>query len=125
MKKIADASLLGDRIFLNSRKGTRSVAALSEPIFELDISDSLEKIGCKIRECIDSFQPGNERYDSEKWKTVYDPLINLADEKNPKTFFPRSRMSRFYIWMIKLLFSRVIIMDGRRVLRKLSIQIFN
>jgi hypothetical protein len=89
MKKIADASLLGNRIFLNSRKGTRSVAALSEPIFELDIGDSPSDIGCKIRECIESFQPGNERYDREKWKTVYDPLINLAGEKNPKAFFTK------------------------------------
>lgn len=43
MKKQADATLLGDRIFLNAKRGTESVAALSEPLFELRINKALLK----------------------------------------------------------------------------------
>lgn len=86
-KKVADGSLLGKRIFINSKKGTQSVPALAEPIYELSVEDSPELIGAKVRECIEAYEPGTDRYDREKWKTVNDPLIKLAGEKNSKGFF--------------------------------------
>lgn len=89
MKKVADGSLLGNRIFINSKKGTQSVPALSEPIYELSIDDSPEIIGAKVRKCIEAYEPGKERYDREKWKTANDPLIKLAGEKDSKGFFTK------------------------------------
>lgn len=89
MKKQADATLLDDRVFINSKKGTESVAALSEPIYELSFGDSPELIGARVRECIEAYEPGRERYDREKWKTVNDPLIKLAGEKSEKSFFTK------------------------------------
>jgi predicted nucleotide-binding protein (sugar kinase/HSP70/actin superfamily) len=89
MKKVADGSLLGNRVFINSKKGTQSVPTLTEPIYELSIDDSPEQIGEKVGECIEAYQPGSERYDREKWKTVNDPLIKLAGEKDSKAFFTK------------------------------------
>jgi len=89
MKKSIGVYKLNDRIFIHAKKGTQSVAAFSEPLYELDVSDSAEKIGNKVRECIESYQQGNDRYDREKWRTVNDPLIKLAGEKDSKTFFSK------------------------------------
>lgn len=89
MKRQADATLLGGRVFINSKKGTESVAALSEPLYELSLGDSPELIGEKVRECIEAYQPGSERYNREKWKTVNDPLIKIAGEKSEESFFTK------------------------------------
>ena len=89
MKKLADATLLDNRIFLNSKKGTESVPAFSEPLYELNTNDTPVLIGKKVRECIEAFQSGNERYDREKWKKANEPLIRLSGEKSEKLFFTK------------------------------------
>lgn len=89
MRKSIGAYQLGNRVFIHAKKGTQSVPALSEPIYELSMDDPPELIGEKVRECIEAYEPGGERYDREKWKTANDPLIKLAGEKNSKSFFTK------------------------------------
>lgn len=89
MRKSIGTYQLGNRLFIHAKKGTQSVPALSEPIYELSLDDSPELIGEKVRECLEAYEPGRERYDREKWKTVNDPLIKLADEKTSKAFFTK------------------------------------
>lgn len=90
MKKSIGVYLLNDKIFIHSKIGTQSVPAFSEPLFEIDFNSDNKLIGEKIRECIESYQQGaRERYGREKWKTVNDPLIKLAREKNSKSFFAK------------------------------------
>ncbi len=87
MKKSIGVYQLGNRLFIHAKKGTQSVPVLSDPIYELSINDSPQLIGKKVRECIEAFQPGSERYDREKWKTANDSLIKIAGEKSSKAFF--------------------------------------
>ncbi|MDE3740312.1 hypothetical protein [Maribacter polysaccharolyticus] len=87
MKKSIGAYQLGRRIFIHPKKGTQSVAVLAEPIQELSIDDSLEKVGRVIRECIEAYEIGKERYDREKWKTVNDPLVKMSGCKSANEFF--------------------------------------
>jgi hypothetical protein len=89
MKKSIGAYQLGNRVFIHAKKGTESVPAFSEPLYELCIDDSPEIIGERIRECIEAYKPGRECYDREKWKTANDPLIKLAGEKDSKAFFTK------------------------------------
>jgi hypothetical protein len=89
MNKLADATLLDNRIFINSKKGTESVAVLSEPIFELKIDSSPELLGEKVRICIESYQPGKERFSRADWRKVNDPLIKLSGEKSKISFFSK------------------------------------
>jgi hypothetical protein len=86
MKKSIGAYQLEDRIFLHAKKGTQSVAAFSEPLYELRVGDSLVLIGERIRDCIESYQFGNDRYTRDDWKTVNDPLIKMAAVKNERIF---------------------------------------
>jgi hypothetical protein len=88
-RKDIGAHLLGQRIFIHSKKGTQSVPAFAEPLYELSLHDSSKVIGEKVRECIEAYQEGTERYDREKWKTVNDPLIKLSGEKSSKAFFTK------------------------------------
>jgi hypothetical protein len=89
MKKSASATLLGERIFINSKKGTQSVAVFSKPLFELHLSDNPILIGEKVRICIESFQPGSERLRREDWRTINDPLIKLSKERSKKAFWTK------------------------------------
>jgi len=89
MRKSIGAYQLGSRIFIHPKKGTQSVPALAEPVYELSTDDPPILIGEKVRKCIEAYEPGRERYDREKWKTVNDPLIKLAGEKNSKAFFTK------------------------------------
>lgn len=90
MRKESNVYLLDNMMFIHSKIGTQSVPAFSEPLFDLDMNQtSAVEIGNRLRKCLESFQPGNERYDREKWKTVNDPLIKRSGEKNSKSFFKK------------------------------------
>lgn len=89
MKKSIGVYQLSNKIFIHAKRGTESVPAFSEPLYELNIEDSPELVGKKIRECIEAYEPGRERFDRERWKTVNDPLIKLAGEKDSKSFFTK------------------------------------
>ena len=90
MRKESSAFLFKNKIFIHAKKGTQSVPAFSEPLFQLELNDSVELIGNKVRKCIEAYQSGNERYDREKWKTVNIPLLKLAGVKGSSSFFGKA-----------------------------------
>ncbi|MFN6087998.1 MAG: contact-dependent growth inhibition system immunity protein [Cyclobacteriaceae bacterium] len=89
MRKEINAYQLDKRIFVHSKKGTQSVPAFAEPLYQLSTDEDPILIGKKVRECIEAYQPGSERYTREDWKKVNDPLIKLAGEKSSKAFFKK------------------------------------
>jgi hypothetical protein len=90
MRREAEAYQLKNILFLHGKKRTdRTVPILSEPIFQFDNDDQVSKIGNTVRECIEAFSEGHPHPSREEFKKVNDPLIKLAGEKTPKSFFSK------------------------------------
>lgn len=86
------AFVLNDKIFLNSKKTTnQGMALLAEPIFKLALTEDPKLIGEKGRKCIESYNndKSTPHPTREGFKTINAPLIELADEKNAKSFFSK------------------------------------
>jgi hypothetical protein len=92
MKKSIGAFVLNDNIFLNSKRTTsQGMAILAEPIYKLSLNDDSKVIGEKVRMCIESYNDDKLTPHPTRggFKTINDPLIKLAGEKNSKSFFTK------------------------------------
>ncbi len=90
MRRELEAYQLKDKIFLHGKKRTdRTVAILSEPVYQFDQDVDASKIGKTVRDCIESFYEGYTHPSKEEFKKVNEPLIKLTGEKNSKAFFTK------------------------------------
>lgn len=96
IKRESSALLFTDKIFFTVKKGTESVAAPTEQIFELDINEDPCKIGNTARQVLLSFIFDNARYSREDWKNVYEPLINRTKSKSIKKMFDNCKCVNIY-----------------------------
>ena len=90
MKKSARIYKLDHRIFIHANKKTvTTLPIFSQPLFEFSIETEKSILGMALRKCLEAWTEGHPQPSREELKKVNDPLIELAGEKNSKSFFSK------------------------------------
>lgn len=92
MKKSIGTFLLDDKVIINSKKTTnQGMGIIGDLIYKLSISDEFKLIGEKIRLCLESYNDDKSASHPTKegFKNINNKLVEIAGEKNSKSFFTK------------------------------------
>lgn len=87
IKRDSSALLLGNTIYLVVHRGTESIPAPADKIFELLVTDEPNYIGSKVKEALYAFIQDKVRFGREDWKKVYEPQLLRMGFKTVKKMY--------------------------------------